>query len=143
MATHYLLDTNILVHSVRDNDFGRRLKERYDLLMTELRPYVCVVSDGELRSLAEQWAWNEARKTQAEFFLGYFVRVGIGTPDVLNAYARLDADSRKVGVRMGKNDLWIAAAAQVTGTTLLTTDADFDHLNGRFFAVERIDPEGA
>ncbi len=109
--------------------------------MTEVRPYVCVVSDGELRSLAEQWTWSGGRKIQAEFLFGYFVRVGIGTPDVLSAYARVDSDSRKVGVRMGKNHLWIAAAAHVTGATLLTTDADFDHLNGRFFPVERVDPE--
>lgn len=40
---------------------------------------------------------------------------------------------------MGKNDLWIAAAAHVTGATLLTTDADFDHLRDRFVTLERID----
>ncbi len=30
---------------------------------------------------------------------------------------------------MGKNDLWIAATASVTGVTLMTTDGDFDHLH--------------
>jgi tRNA(fMet)-specific endonuclease VapC len=29
---------------------------------------------------------------------------------------------------MGKNDIWIAATAKVTGIPLLTTDPDFDHL---------------
>jgi len=42
---------------------------------------------------------------------------------------------------MGKNDLWIAATAAVTGATLLTTDRDFDKLAPRFLAREWIDPE--
>ena len=33
---------------------------------------------------------------------------------------------------MGKNDLWIAAIAHVTGATLVTTDKDFDQLAGKF-----------
>ena len=77
------------------------------------------------------------------FLLGYFKRVALDAPEILHTYAVLDAESRKAGVRMGKNDLWIAAATYVTEATLLTTDADIDHLNGRFFAVERIEPEGA
>jgi len=40
---------------------------------------------------------------------------------------------------MGKNDLWIAATAHVTGATLLTADADFDHLNGAFLNRVLID----
>lgn len=40
---------------------------------------------------------------------------------------------------MGKNGLWIAATARVTGATLLTTDADFDHLAPRFFNLVRVD----
>jgi len=40
---------------------------------------------------------------------------------------------------MGKNDLWIALTAALLGLTLITTDADFDHLNGSFFDVRKID----
>ena len=38
---------------------------------------------------------------------------------------------------MGKNDLWIAATAAVTQSKLLTTDGDFDHLNGSFIDLIR------
>lgn len=31
---------------------------------------------------------------------------------------------------MGKNDLWIAATAITYNIPLITTDADFDHLDG-------------
>lgn len=41
---------------------------------------------------------------------------------------------------MGKNDLWIAAAAAATGATLLTTDGDFDWLDPLFLARHRVDP---
>lgn len=39
---------------------------------------------------------------------------------------------------MGKNDLWIAATASAFGITLVTTDKDFDHLNGVFLEVKYI-----
>ncbi len=41
---------------------------------------------------------------------------------------------------MGKNDLWIAATANATGALLLTTDKDFDHLDGAFLNRVWIDP---
>jgi len=36
---------------------------------------------------------------------------------------------------MGKNDLWIAATAYTLNATLVTTDTDFDHLDGEFIEV--------
>ena len=52
----------------------------------------------------------------------------------------IDGFSRRQGIKMGKNDLWIAATAQVSGATLLTTDMDFDHLDGVLLEREWIDP---
>jgi len=40
---------------------------------------------------------------------------------------------------MGDNDIWIAATASVLKATLLTTDRDFDHLDGVFLRVFYID----
>jgi tRNA(fMet)-specific endonuclease VapC len=42
---------------------------------------------------------------------------------------------------MEKNDLWIAATAALLGLKLITTDADFNHLNGVFFEVQCLKPE--
>ena len=33
---------------------------------------------------------------------------------------------------MGKNDLWIAATASITNSKLITSDKDFNHLNGKY-----------
>ncbi len=41
---------------------------------------------------------------------------------------------------MGKNDLWIAATASVLNLELLTTDSDFDHLDGEFIKLRKILP---
>ena len=57
---------------------------------------------------------------------------------VWNAYAKIDLSSFTLGVKMGKNDLWIAATTLVVGGVLLTTDADFDHLAPTGVTVERI-----
>jgi len=40
---------------------------------------------------------------------------------------------------MGKNDLWIAATASVTGAGLMTIDGDFDHLDGKFLELIKIE----
>jgi predicted nucleic acid-binding protein len=43
---------------------------------------------------------------------------------------------------MNQNGLWIAAAAAATSATLLTTDGDFDHLDGSLVRCVWIDPSG-
>ena len=42
---------------------------------------------------------------------------------------------------MGKNDLWIAATSSVYDLVLLTTDKDFNHLDGAYLDLEYIDIE--
>ena len=60
--------------------------------------------------------------------------------EIVRAYAPIDVFSHSQGIDMGKNDLWIAATASVTGATLLTTDKDFDHLESAFLTRIWIDP---
>lgn len=134
MTTTYFLDTNILVHLIRRNATGESLLQNYNLYLTTPRPLISDVTEGELRSLALQWQWGQPRLTQMEYLLSYFWRISINSPDVLNAYAVIDAYSESVGHSMGKNDLWIAASAQVAQAQLLTTDKDFDHLQPSFLS---------
>ena len=42
---------------------------------------------------------------------------------------------------MGKNDLWIAATSSVYDLVLLTTDKDFNHLDGEYLNLEYISIE--
>ena len=77
--------------------------------------------------------------------------VDINTDRIIQRYAEVDAYSQgkdrskplpsgMSSRNMGKNDIWIAATASVLNATLVTTDTDFDHLNGVFLNVAYVDP---
>ena len=141
MNGQYLLDTNILVHLIRESALGDHVRQTYRPLLANPRPLISIVTEGELRSLAHQWQWGRHKKSQMHFFLHHLSRVPVDREDVFEAYAMIDAYSGSVGHSMGKNDLWIAAAANVMGATIVTTDTDFDHLQPDFLSVDWIDPE--
>jgi tRNA(fMet)-specific endonuclease VapC len=102
------------------------------------KPFFCSVSEGELRSLALQFLWGGKKLEKMEFALGYFRRVPIEQSNVMKTYAVIDAYSKSKGIKMGKNDLWIAAVALTTDARLITTDPDFDHLDPDFISIDRV-----
>jgi tRNA(fMet)-specific endonuclease VapC len=138
MSDLYLLDTNILIHLIRDDQTGQEIKAKYAPYTRDPKPLICSVSDGELRSLALQFLWGGQKLDKMEFALGYFGRVPIEQSDVMKTYAVIDAYSKSKGIKMGKNDVWIAAIAFTTDARLLTTDPDFDHLDPDFISIDRV-----
>lgn len=127
-----LLDTNALVHLVREDARGQSLEQKYGVLTGSAAPLICTVTEGEIRSLALQFAWGSVKRQRMALLLGRLVAVPLNHPGLMNAYAVIDAFSKRNGKRMSKNDIWIAAAANATGADLLTTDRDFDHLHPLF-----------
>ena len=91
MGTLYLLDTNILVHFVRDSRVWRRIVGRYDLLLHDPTPLISVVSIGELRAIARRNGWGLRRLSQADYICSHLLPVTIGDDPIFNAYA-LDRD---------------------------------------------------
>jgi tRNA(fMet)-specific endonuclease VapC len=142
----YLLDTNIIVALVRQNDLGLYLNATYGILSAVPPLPICIVTEGELYALANQFGWGPAKRAALAGLLGKLDRVDINDPQVLTAYGDIDAWSLAHGHKMGKNDIWIAATALVSSTTILTTDTDFDHLHAphpsRAWRVDRewVDP---
>lgn len=124
----YLLDTNIVIHYSRAKTVGQRIEQDYGLLTLPNRPLICVVTRGEALAFALKRGWGSPKQAALNQLLAQFVTVDINDPTLIAAYAELDAHSQSVGRKMGKNDLWIAAVARVSGAALMTTDADFDHL---------------
>jgi predicted nucleic acid-binding protein len=90
---------------------------------------VCIVTVGELYALANKFAWGAAKQAALTALLGNTRRVDINDPQILTAYGDIDAWSLAQGHKMGKNDIWIAAASLVKNANILTTDKDFDHLH--------------
>ena len=131
MADHplYLLDTNVLVATIRAGALGQHIDETYKPRQARFKPLISVVSVGEMLSLARQFGWGAKKTAEIGRLVENLVVEDINTPEILAAYAEIDHASRLGGRKMGKNDVWIAATAQVAGATLLTTDKDFDHLS--------------
>ncbi|MDX9912516.1 MAG: type II toxin-antitoxin system VapC family toxin [Phycisphaerales bacterium] len=131
MADHplQLLDTNVLVALIRAGALGQYIDATYQLRQARFKPLISVVSVGEIYSLARQLEWGPKNVAEVAKLLDNLVVEDINVPEILVAYGEIDYASRKIGRRMGKNDVWIAATARVSGATLLTSDHDFDHLS--------------
>ena len=134
-----VLDTNILVHWLRGKGAGLKLREDYELGARRPRPIIPLVVKAEIKSLALQFNWGEQRNEQLDALLRELPVADISSEAVIQAYAHVDHESRRVGRRMGKNDLWIAAIALVQSAVILTTDKDFDHLAANVVRVECVD----
>lgn len=142
----YVFDTNILLHYLRNEEdiIVNLLEKQFNPLDVANTPIVCVVSVGELKSLARRNGWGKKRIENMEKFLSLFVIVDIYAESILDMYAEIDAYSQNkipekplpVSARnMGKNDIWIAAVTTILGAKLITLDKDFDHLDGEYFSV--------
>lgn len=110
------------------------------------------MSKAELESLSKQQNWGEQRKKALSLILNEATFIDIENADenLINAYTNIDAYSKRKGndkfgnilneaaKTMHKNDLWIAATAFTLNIPLLTTDGDFDHLNGTMINVMKV-----
>ncbi len=108
---------------------------------------ISIVTKGEIESIAVQFKWGDKKNEQLKALLNHFLIVPIDSNQIVNTYAEIDAFSQRkhptihakhTSRNMGKNDLWIAATAYVTNSTLITADGDFDHLDKIFFPIKKL-----
>ena len=142
---NYVLDTNILVGYVRGAPYTGYIDARYGPRLAPNKVQICVVSEGEMLSLAYQFNWGPPKRAVLTALIAALPAVEVRRKrQMINLYGEIDAFSqgrhptRSLGGgarNMGKNDLWIAATAAAQKATLITADHDFDHLNGIFFDV--------
>lgn len=143
---HLLFDTNILLAIVRSRNYAGVI----NFLNPENRlVYVSVASEAEIKSIAKRSDWGQARIEKLDNFLDATITVEINH-QYINSYVEIDTYSQRRNPlfgeynfltprNMGKNDLWIASLAGLLDLQLVTTDSDFDHLNGVFFEVRKIE----
>lgn len=135
----FVLDTNIVLAYIRQNPQYLEAERMLKLTSDDVQLIVSVVTIGEIRVLARRNNWGEKKIEQLNSFIEqvlFVVDVSSGAPELLDAYVEIDYFSN--GRSMGKNDLWIAATAKVTESTLVTTDGDFDHLGDVYFQLAKI-----
>jgi tRNA(fMet)-specific endonuclease VapC len=144
----YLLDTNILLFYFRQDLKWTYINTHYNLQILSDN-VVSVVSWGELYALALRNTWGQRRIDALDRLGSFFIVADIYEETILQKYGEIDAYSQgklltnplPTGIssrNMGKNDLWIAATAHVLDIPLLTSDSDFDHLNGIYLTVDKV-----
>ena len=144
----FLFDTNIIYHYLKQSEVMSRIETEHAPFKPQNECWICVVSLGEIRSMALANQWGTKRLEWIEAFLQQFIVVDLLSEEVLNAYAEIESYSqcRLTNIQpqplsprnMGKNDLWIAATAHVLEAKLLTTDSDFDHLQGVYLDLTKM-----
>lgn len=144
----YLFNSNIVLHYVRRSALMLQIEQDFNPFSPGNESWLCVVSKGELRSIAVQNQWGVPRRLRLEELMSDFYPADIFSEETIDCYAEIDAFSqnklpgKSLGAssrNMGKNDLWIAAAAHILQAKLITTDADFDHLGGVYLDLLKIE----
>jgi tRNA(fMet)-specific endonuclease VapC len=133
-----VLDTNILLHLLRGKRAATVVEREYRVSGRNPRAIISVVTKGELKALGYKFEWGSKQHERLDAMLAGLPAADISHSAIYNAYAEIDFSSMALGIKMGKNDLWIAATTLVVEGVLLTTDADFDHLEPTGLRVERI-----
>ena len=143
----YFFDTNILLHFLRGTPVKTFVVQRYAPFSATNKIVVSVVTLGEIRSISIQNKWGTARLWALESLYKEFIVADINAENVIQRYAEIDAYSQgklagkplgNTSRNMGKNDLWIAATASILKAELITTDRDFNHLQGVFLPVHEV-----
>ncbi|CAN5389289.1 hypothetical protein BH09BAC3_BH09BAC3_26790 [soil metagenome] len=143
---NYLYDTNILAFIIKQVPEIEKLEKEITHDTGALR-IISIVTKAEIETLAVLFDWGEKKREQLTNLLEQFLIIPIDSEQIVAAYVEIDTFSqgkhpnKSSGLsarNMGKNDLWIAATALVTDSTLLTSDGDFNHLNGVFIPVKKL-----
>jgi len=146
----FLLDTNILVGYIRAAGYAAYIEKKYQLFNPDNIAVISVVSIAEIKSLAYKFGWGQKKIAEMNELVKLIPAVKIDSEQILNSYAEIDAFSqgKHPGLKlpsgisarnMQDNDIWIASTANVLNAKLLSTDKDFEHLNGVFIDFIYID----
>jgi predicted nucleic acid-binding protein len=145
----YLFDTNILIFLIRNPEKIPFFESRFGK-MGSANHYISVVTHGELKAIAVRNLWGKKRWESLRKIREQFLPISI-SEKVSDTYAEIEQYNAnkhalkipdKQARKMGKNDIWIAAAGLVLGATVVTTDKKgFSHFRDDFLNVELLTPQ--
>ena len=146
----YVADTSIFLTYIRVKPLREYLQREFQLFRNTATTIISPVVIGELRALSIKQQWGKNRWRLLDELLENTITVDLNQEPVLDAYANLSAyaegkhpeySEKRTSETVGKNDLWIAATALVTGSTLVTSDKDFLIFDPTFMEVRHMDAE--
>lgn len=149
---YLLFDTCAIIDIVRGKAKSERILDWIKSLEPQPRQFISTVTKAELLAFALYHGWQANKNALLQEFLNGINYIDINNTDYalidnykfIYAYSRNavpDSDGNFKGgshVKMGKNDIWIAATAKTLNATLLTSDKDFEHLNPLIIDVKLI-----
>lgn len=149
---HIVIDTCVIIHIVRETSTGKNCLAELEKFDEAPNIIASVVTKAELQSFIAQNNWGQTKVQKLNQLLQTIAIIDINHSDeqLLQSYTEIDAFSkRKIpdkkgnllkgsARKMGKNDLWIGATAYALDIPVMTTDGDFDHLNGILLTVMKI-----
>ncbi|MEM1328466.1 MAG: PIN domain-containing protein [Bacteroidota bacterium] len=148
----YVLDSNILIHYSRQSHVWRQVQKKYITKGFRNSSYISFAADAEANSFSKSNNWGSKKLSLLQAIINQSTTIHSNFRDLKKAYIKIDlySQNRHKSLRlpkeftvrnMGKNDLWIAATAYVLQIPLISTDKDFQHLDGIFFDFIYINPE--
>lgn len=90
---NYLFDTNILLHYLRGSSIKTKIDADFQPFASDNYALICVVSVGEIYSLALQNKWSVRKVQTLTDLLSFFVIADIHAEDIIQRYAEIDAFS--------------------------------------------------
>ena len=142
----YLLDTNIPITLSRHPVFSNFLRKKYGCNLNEDSVFLSIITLGEINAIIKKQSLGDRRIDVLKRVTATTTILPINKDQIIAAYGTLDAYSQGkldpvdfTSRNMGKNDPWIAATAAVSDLPLITTDKDFDHLQGSYLDVRYVD----
>ena len=145
----FVLDTGILIGYLRGAPYAEKVDAAYAPTKSPNLAVISIVTAAELESFTLHRNWGKDKRDKLTQLLSLIPSTPVAHSSLVHMFAEVDAfnhrkhPSRKLvgsARAMGDNDIWIAATASVLKATLLTTDHDFDHLDGHFCKVIYVDP---
>lgn len=119
----YCLDTSAYSNFRRGNEEVATLLDRAELVG------ISTISLGELRTGFVLGGRRKRNEAELEAFLeNPAVEVLQVDAETSRHYAEIVAELREAGTPLPTNDIWIAAAASRSGTTVLTFDDHFERI---------------
>lgn len=144
---NYVLDTNVILFYLKDNDTKEFIENNFGPFKKDNTGIISIVTIAEIGVLARRNDWGNRRIKIVEKLFENLVVVDVNSRDLIDAYIDVESFSENKhptkkysnsSRNMGKNDIWIAATTIVTNSELITSDQDFEHLDGEFFKVNLV-----
>ena len=145
---NFVLDTGVVLGFIRGAAYAGYVEKKYAPSKAPNLASVSVVTVAEIQSFALRRNWGANKQNALAELLRTIPATAIRHSSIIQKFAEIDAFNHRqhptlqppaAGHTMGDNDIWVAATASVLKATLLTTDRDFDHLDGAFLRVAYID----